>query len=249
VIANNFANINTYGYRKQVAVFQDLVYQIHKRPGDSSSADGTIRPNGVSMGLGTELVGTYALDKPGDLEPTGGQYNFAFAPSISSRGFFSIQLPDGTVAYTRNGNFQPSATGEIVTSDGFLVSPGIKVPQNTTELSCDVNGNIYAQTNNNAANPPQLIGALTVVDFLNPTGLQAIGSNLFLQTPASGEAIAGIAGQGGMAQIKQGFLEKSNVSAVDELTNLITAQRSYEMCSKVIKVADEMSQVINRLVQ
>jgi flagellar basal-body rod protein FlgG len=249
VIANNFANINTYGYRKQVAVFQDLIYQIEKRPGDSSSADGTIRPNGVSLGLGTELVGTFALDKPGDLEPTGSQYNFAFAPSLSSRGFFTIQLPDGTIAYSRNGNFQPSATGEIVTSEGFLVLPGITVPKGTTALSCDANGNLYAQVNNNTATAPELIGAFGVVDFLNPTGLQPIGSNLFLQTPASGEPIAGTAGKEGLAQIKQGFLEKSNVSAVDELTNLITAQRGYEMCSKVIKVADEMSQVVNRLVQ
>ncbi|MEY2758300.1 MAG: hypothetical protein RIR33_2078 [Pseudomonadota bacterium] len=234
VIANNIANMNTTGFKRQRAEFQDLLYQNVERMGVQSSDAGTIVPTGVQVGVGVKAGSVYRVTEQGSITQTQNLYDVA----IQGEGYFIVQLPDGRDAYTRAGNFSLSADGQIVTEDGFIVAPGISVPQDAVGISINRQGVvevIMADGSN-----PQEVGALELARFVNPAGLDAIGDNSFLETPASGPANRGLAGAPGFGTLQQGFLEASNVNAVTEISSLITAQRAYEMNSKVITTTDEM---------
>ena len=233
VISNNIANLSTTGFKRQRAEFQDLLYQNLRRIGSSSSDAGTIVPSGVQVGIGVRTGATYRITEQGNLTSTSNPFDVA----VQGRGYFRIQLPGGGDAYTRAGSFQLSATGQLVTQDGYLVQPNITIPAGATDVSIDATGQVA----------PQVAGQLTLVNFFNEAGLESIGDNLFLETPASGGPTIGPAGSTGFGTIKQGFLETSNVNPVQEITDLITAQRAYEMNSKVITTSDEMLAQINQL--
>lgn len=234
VIANNIANMNTTGFKRQRAEFQDLLYQNVERMGVQSSDAGTIVPTGVQVGVGVKAGSVYRVAEQGNLTQTQNIYDVA----IQGEGYFIVQLPDGRDAYTRAGNFSLSPDGQIVTEDGFIVAPGVSVPQDALSVSVNRQGVVQAIMADGSA--PQDIGALELARFVNPAGLEAIGDNAFLETPASGLANRGLPGQVGFGTLQQGFLETSNVNAVTEISALITAQRAYEMNSKVITTTDEM---------
>lgn len=234
VIANNIANMNTTGFKRQRAEFQDLLYQTVERMGVTSSDAGTIVPTGVQVGVGVKAGSVYRITEQGGLSQTNNQYDMA----IQGDGYFIVQLPDGRDAYTRAGNFSLSADGQIVTEEGYTVSPGVSVPQEAISVSINRVGVVQAILADGS--PPADVGALEMARFVNPAGLDAIGDNMFLETPASGTANRGQPGQVGFGTLQQGFLETSNVNAVSEISNLITAQRAYEMNSKVITTTDEM---------
>lgn len=234
VISNNLANMNTAGYKRQRAEFQDLLYQNLERSGSASSDAGTVVSSGIQIGLGVRTGSVYRVMEQGNLQQTDSPYDLA----IEGRGFFQIQMPDGTTSYTRAGSFQLSPQGQIVTSEGFVVSPGITVPQDATSVSISDSGVVQATLAGQTA--PQQIGQLELASFFNEAGLQALGNNKFAETAASGSPTVATPGTGGLGTITQNFLETSNVNAVSEITNLITAQRAYEMNSKVISTADEM---------
>ena len=240
-ISQNLANISTTGYKRQHAEFQDLLYQNLRRVGTNSADVGTIIPTGIQVGLGVKPGAIYRTFQQGNVQNTENPLDMA----IQGRGFFQIELPDGTIAYTRSGAFQLSPNGEIVTIDGYQVSPNIAVPTNATEISVNANGEVFASIPGQTA--PQNLGQLDMVTFVNDNGLVAIGDNLFLQSEASGDPTVGIAGQEGVGTILQGFLENSNVNPVTEITRLIVAQRAYEMNSKVISTSDTMLQALTRL--
>ena len=234
VIANNIANMNTTGFKRQRAEFQDLLYQNVERMGVTSSDAGTIVPTGVQVGVGVKAGSVYRVTEQGSFTQTQNPYDVA----IQGEGYFIVQLPDGRDAYTRAGNFSLSAEGQIVTEDGFTVAPGISVPSDAVGLSINRQGVVQAIMADGTA--PQDLGALEMARFVNPAGLEAIGDNAFLETPASGTANRGLPGQVGFGTVMQNFLEASNVNAVTEISALITAQRAYEMNSKVITTTDEM---------
>ncbi len=234
VIANNIANMNTTGFKRQRAEFQDLLYQTVERMGVTSSDAGTIVPTGVQVGAGVKAGSVYRITEQGGMSQSGNPYDMA----IQGEGYFIVQLPDGRDAYTRAGNFSLSADGQIVTEDGYVVAPGIAVPQEAVSVSINRVGVVQAILADGS--PPADVGALEMARFVNPAGLDAIGDNMFLETPASGTANRGQPGQVGFGTLQQGFLETSNVNAVSEISNLITAQRAYEMNSKVITTTDEM---------
>ncbi len=241
VISNNIANMNTTGYKRQRAEFQDLLYQSQRRVGSTSSDAGTIVPAGVQIGLGVKTAAVYMISEQGNLSSTDNTLDIA----ISGRGFFQIALPSGENAYSRAGSFQLSPTGQIVNADGYVIQPGITIPANTVDISINAVGEVLVKIDGqvNVTN----VGRLQLASFANPAGLEAKGGNLFLETPASGTATLGNAGSAGYGQMLQGFLETSNVNTVTEITNLITAQRAYEMNSKVIQTSDEMLNTINRM--
>jgi flagellar basal-body rod protein FlgG len=241
VISNNIANMNTTGHKRQRAEFQDLLYQNLRNPGSSSSDAGTIVPSGIQIGVGVKTGAVYRIIEQGSLHMTGNQLDVA----VSGRGYFRIRLPSGDDAYTRAGSFQLSPQGRIVTQDGYEVSPGITVPQDV--LSITINGNGEVQVKLAGQTQPQTVGQFDLVNFFNEVGLESIGDNLYLETPASGSAQTGVPGTTGFGLIRQGFLETSNVNPVQEITNLITAQRAYEMNSKVITTVDEMLAATNQL--
>ncbi len=241
VISNNIANLNTTAYKRSRVEFQDLLYQDQRRVGSASSEAGTIVPAGLQVGLGVRAAAVYRLNQQGTLQLTENTLDLG----IRGEGFFNIQLPNGQTAYTRSGSFQLSPTGQIVTQDGYPVLPGITVPQNTLDISINAAGQAYAKLDGVVA--PQLLGQFTLSNFPNVAGLESIGQNLMLQTPASGAPVAGTAGALGFGTMQQGFLEASNVNAVAEITNLITAQRAYELNSKVIQSTDDMMGIINQL--
>lgn len=234
VIANNIANMNTTGFKRQRAEFQDLLYQTVERMGVTSSDAGTIVPTGVQVGVGVKAGSVYRVTEQGGLSQTGNPYDMA----IQGEGYFIVQLPDGRDAYTRAGNFSLSADGQIVTEDGYIVAPGVSVPQEAISVSINRVGVVQAVLADGS--PPADVGALEMARFVNSAGLDAVGDNLFLETPASGTANRGQPGQVGFGTLQQGFLETSNVNAVSEISSLITAQRAYEMNSKVITTTDEM---------
>jgi flagellar basal-body rod protein FlgG len=236
VISNNIANMNTTGYKRQRAEFEDLLYQNLERAGASSSDSGTVVTNGIQIGLGVRAGSVYRIMEQGNLEQTQNPYDLA----IQGNGFFHIQMPDGTDAYTRAGSFQLSPTGQLVTPEGYTVAPGITIPQDATSVSIADNGQVEATIPGQSA--PQVIGQLELASFFNEAGLQSVGDNRYVETAASGDATTGVPGSDGFGTISQGFLETSNVNAVTEITNLITAQRAYEMNSKVITTADQMLQ-------
>ena len=240
-IANNLANMNTTGFKQQRAEFQDLLYQNIQPPGAQTSDQGTYAPNGIQIGAGVRTAAIYRVTTQGDLQSTSNPYDVA----IQGSGYFRIQQADGTDAYTRSGNFSLSPQGQLITQDGLVVQPGIAIPANTLNVQINAQGQVNATVAGN--NTPQTVGQLELTRFPNEAGLNAIGNNLLLETPASGSPQAGVPGSTGYGTVQQGYLETSNVNSVDEITALITAQRAYEMNSKVMSAADQMLQQTARL--
>jgi flagellar basal-body rod protein FlgG len=241
VIANNLANMNTTAYKMQRAEFADLLYQNYERPGAASADTGAVLPAGIQIGVGVRTAATYRITNQGNLAQTGNQYDVA----INGKGYFHITMPDGTDAYTRAGAFSLSPDGQIVTSRGYVVAPGLAVPNDATSVTVNAQGQV--QVTQAGQNAPQTIGQIELARFPNDGGLQALGDNLFTETPASGNVITGLPGSPGYGTLQQGFLETSNVNAVQEITDLITAQRAYEMNSKVISAADQMLQITSKM--
>ncbi len=241
VISNNIANMTTTGYKKQRAAFQDLMYQNLSRPGSTSSDSGTTVPSGIQVGLGVKTGAVYRMHGQGTVQITENELDLA----ILGRGFFQVDLPDGTTAYTRDGTFQINENGEVVTVQGYTLQPGISIPDNAVTVDINQEGEILATIQGQTA--IQNLGQLQMADFVNPAGLEAIGNNFYLETTASGSAVTGIAGQEQFGRLEQGALEQSNVDVVAEITSLITAQRAYEMNSNVISTSDEMLQTVAQL--
>ena len=239
VISNNIANLNTTGFKRQRAEFQDLLYQNQRRVGSASSDQGTIVPVGVQIGIGTKAAAVYRITEQGNMLKTDNSLDVA----IQGRGYFQVKMPDGTTAYTRAGSFQASPTGEIVTADGLTVMPGITIPADTTALTINSSGQVLAQISGQIQQ--QNVGQLELASFANEAGLDNLGNNLLAETAASGSPVTGAPATVGFGSLQQGFLETSNVNVVSEITNLITAQRAYEMNSKVIQVSDQMSSTLN----
>jgi len=238
-IANNLANAATVGYKRDDAQFEDLLYQIRAQPGASSSQN-TQLPSGMQIGTGVRVVGTTKQFTEGALQVTQKPLDMA----ISGRGFFQILMPDGSTAYTRNGQFQINSDGEIVTANGMQLQPTISIPQAGQTITISRDGIVEVQVAGQTA--PQQVGQLQVADFINPSGLQAIGNNLYLETAASGSPQEGQPANTGFGSIEQGTLESSNVDVVEEMVNMITTQRTYEMNSKVIATSDQMLQFITQ---
>lgn len=234
VISNNLANMNTTGYNARRADFADLLYQQATRPGSISAADGSVVPTGVQLGLGVRPAAVSVNVAQGSLSQTGGSLDVA----IEGQGFIEVTLPSGLPAYTRDGALAQSGDGLIVTAEGYAVSPGVTVPSDARSISINANGEIYAYFSDRVE--PELLGQFTLAGFANPRGLEAMGSNLFLETAASGAALVGQPGEDGLGTLRQGYLEDSSVDAVREITDLIEAQRGYELNAKVITAADQM---------
>jgi flagellar basal-body rod protein FlgG len=241
VISNNIANMTTTGFKRRRAEFQDLLYQNMRRVGSTSSDTGTVVPSGVQIGLGVKTAAIYRIHEQGSLSNTENRFDLA----LRGNGYFRIRLPSGEAAYTRDGTFALSPAGEIVTADGFTLEPGITIPQNARDVTINASGEVLVKIDGQIQ--PQNVGQIQVSIFPNEGGLEAIGENLMLETPASGAAVQGVASSPGFATIMQGFVETSNVNVVNEITNLITAQRAYEMNSRVITASDEMMQALTRL--
>lgn len=235
VISHNLANVNTVGFKRGRADFQDLLYQTIKAPGAPSS-EGIQIPSGIQVGLGVRPVAVQKLFTQGDFIYTGNDLDLV----IEGQGFFQITMPDGTVSYSRAGAFKLDRDGRVVNSDGYLLEPAITVPADTTQITVGFDGRVTVLQA--GATTPVEIGAIEIARFVNPAGLQAIGKNLFLQTDASGEAITGQPGTEGRGTINQKFLEMSNVNVVEELANLIIAQRAFELNTKAVQASDEMLQ-------
>jgi flagellar basal-body rod protein FlgG len=243
VISNNIANMRTTGYKRQRAEFQDLLYEHMRRIGTQTSDQGNILPVGIDLGSGVKTVGTPRVMTQGSLSPTGKDFDVA----IRGEGFFKIQLPDGTFAYTRDGSFEMDAQGRIVTAQGNLVSPGITLPQNASSITINQQGQVSVTTPGNTT--PTVLGQIQLTRFVNKAGLQAIGDNLFVETPASGTPQDGTPGQDGYGDLQQSNLEQANVEAVTEISDLIAAQRAYEMNAKVISASDQMLSATSNLMR
>lgn len=236
IISNNIANMRTAGFKRQRAEFQDLLYQQLRRVGSSSSDAGTVLPTGVDIGSGVKLVATPRVMSQGTVTPTEKTYDVA----VRGEGFFKVELPDGTEAYTRDGSFELDPNGQLVTADGYTVSPGITVPNNTLTLTISPVGQVQATVQGQTT--PTTLGQIQLVRFVNKSGLEAKGDNLFLETEASGTPLEDVPGSEGFGTLLQAYLEQSNVNAVTEISDLIAAQRAYEMNSKVVSSADQMLQ-------
>ena len=241
VISNNIANMNTTGFKRQRAEFQDLLYQDLRRVGSTSSDTGTIVPAGIQLGLGVQPAAVYRIAEQGTMRLTGNTFDLA----ISGEGHFLVELPSGETGYTRAGAFQVSADGDLVTPDGFVVEPGITIPNDAISVTINATGQVFANIDGQVA--PQQVGQIELATFTNKAGLQSIGDNLLLETPASGSPSVSTPGSAGFGTVEQGVLEGSNVNVVAEITNLITAQRAYEMNSRVIQASDEMMQSVSQL--
>ncbi|WP_026375647.1 flagellar basal-body rod protein FlgG [Aestuariibacter salexigens] len=242
VISNNLANASTVGFKKDRAIFEDLLYQNINQPGGRSSAD-TELPSGLMIGAGSKVVATQKSHTQGNMLTT----DNALDLSIQGKGYFEIQLPDGTPAYTRNGQFTLNEEGQIVTPGaGFLLQPTITIPEDAQQITISQEGEVSVSIRGQVE--PQQLGQINIADFINPTGLQPMGQNLYIETAVSGAPIQGIPGLEGLGSIVQGALETSNVNVTEELVNLIESQRLYEMNSKVISSVDQMlGQVIQQL--
>lgn len=234
VVSNNLANMSTTGYNPRRADFADLTYQQMARPGSVSAADGSMLPTGVQIGLGVRPAAVSVVIGQGTLDATGGDLDVA----IDGNGYIEVQMPSGQIGYTRDGALKRSAEGLIVTSDGYPVVPGITIPADARGLTISPSGEVWADFADRV--DPELIGQLTISSFPNEKGLEAIGSNLFLESPASGAAFSSTPGQEGLGTLRHGYLESSSVDAVREVTELIKAQRGYELNAKVITAADQM---------
>lgn len=240
VIANNIANINTTAFKRARAEFTDLLYQNERLQGVSNRGRDAIVPEGAQVGLGVRTAAIRNLNIQGALTSTGNSLDLA----ISGRGWFQIVGGDGQPVYTRDGSFSTNATGQIVTADGYVVTPAMQVPQNASAINVSQSGLVTATIPGQVA--PQQIGQLTIATFANEAGLESLGDNLFRETAASGPAVSGAPGDIGFGVVKQGYLESSNVDPVKEITDLIAAQRAYEMNSKVIQAADDMSSTVTK---
>lgn len=241
VISNNIANMNTVGFKKQRAEFQDLLYQNVERMGAQSSETGTVVPTGIQIGNGVKAGATYRIMTQGSPTRTEGTYDLA----IEGKGYFQILMPSGETAYTRAGNFSVNDQGQLVTDDGYLVQPAITVPQGIRDVAVSKTGQV--QVVQDGVTEPTIIGQLEIATFFNEAGLEAMGDNLFLESGASGAPSISTPGDVGYGTLLQGYIEASNVDAVSEITSLIVAQRAYEMNSKVITTADEMLSVAGQL--
>lgn len=238
VISNNIANMNTVGFKKQRAEFQDLLYHTLERAG-AMAAEGAIVPTGVQIGGGVKAGSVYRITEQGAVTQTGNPYDLA----IEGRGFFQVLMPSGETAYTRAGNLSLNADGQLVTEDGYTVQPAINVPGDATAISVSKTGQVQAVRAGQTE--AEVVGQIELANFVNEAGLNAIGDNLLMETAASGPATVGAPGADGFGNLLQGYTEASNVDAVTEITALIVAQRAYEMNSKVISAADEMLQAAN----
>ena len=241
VISNNIANTTTSGFKRQRADFHDLIYQNKQRPGAQTSDTGTIAPSGMQFGLGVGLGSIYRLHEQGTIKMTENPLDLA----ITGEGYFQIEMPNGDTAYTRSGVFQLNENGELVTAQGYLVQPGITVPEDAEDVVINQSGEVLVKQPGAVAMAN--VGQLQLASFVNTGGLEGIGDTLFLETDASGPAIVGNPAEEYYGQIRQGALENSNVNVVEEITNLITAQRAYEMNSKIITASDEMLQTVTQL--
>ncbi len=241
VISNNIANMTTTGFKRRRAEFQDLIYQNIRRVGANSSDSGAVVPSGAQVGLGVKTGAIYRINEQGNLQQTSNSLDLA----VRGNGYFQVGLPSGETAYTRDGTFALSPTGQVVTSDGYVVQPGITVPGNATNVAINATGQVQVTLDGQTA--PQTVGTITLAVFPNEAGLDAQGSNLFLQSGASGNAVTGAPGSPGFGSVLQGFTETSNVNVVTEITDLITAQRAYEMNSKVITASDQMLSTLTNL--
>jgi flagellar basal-body rod protein FlgG len=239
ILSNNIANLNTTGFKQQVAAFQDLIYQNRIGVGATTSNAGTIAPTGMQVGLGVSIGAAYKIMTQGPLQSTGNTFDMA----MSGRGFFKVTMPDGSTAYTRDGAFQINADGQIVTKEGYPTDPAISVPTGATDVTISETGSVSAKVGGVSTD----LGNITVAMFVNEAGLQNIGDNRYIETEASGTPSDATPGQDGAGTIKQGFLESSNVDAISSVTQLITAQRSYEMNSRVISTADDMLNTLNQV--
>ena len=241
VISNNIANMTTTGFKRRRPEFQDLLYQSERRIGSSSSEAGTIVPSGVQLGLGVKTAAVYRIPDQGEMLNTGNELDLA----IQGGGYFVVEMPSGDFAYTRSGKFQLSDDGTIVTPDGFTVSPGITIPPDAVEISINAEGGVQAKIQGEVQ--PRDLGQLDFAVFANEVGLEAMGNNLLLETVASGAPTVSTAGTDGIGTVLEGFLESSNVNPVQEITALITAQRAYDMNSKVISASDEMLATVTQM--
>jgi flagellar basal-body rod protein FlgG len=242
VIANNLANVNTTGFKRSRAQFEDLLYQTMQGPQVLGSSETNTAP-AIQVGRGTRLTAVQRLDTQGALETTGRSLDVG----INGDGYFPVQLPGGQAAYTRDGSFQISDQGVLVTSDGYQIGAGIKIPSDVTAVTISATG-VVSGTKGQGGESTEL-GRIELARFANPTGLQALGQNEYAATPASGEATSGFPGDEGMGSLVQGNLEGSNVEIVQEMVDMISAQRAYELNSKAVKAADEMSQTATELVR
>jgi flagellar basal-body rod protein FlgG len=241
VIANNIANANTTGFKSSRAAFQDLIYQTQKEEGALTSREGTARPIGIHIGLGVQSAGVVRLNSQGGLAQTENQLDMA----IDGRGFFVVARPDGSQAFTRDGSFQLSSSGQIVTFDGYELDPGINVPEETRRIEINQEGVVMAFVDNDP--DPVELGQVSIATFVNEAGMKPIGNNLLEATAASGEATTVEAGDPGIGIVRQGYLENSNVNVIQQITDLISAQRAYEMNSKAIETADQMLSTANQI--
>lgn len=240
VIANNLANVNTVGYKKSRADFQEMIYQNIRTPG-ALSAEGAQIPSGIQVGLGVRPVAVQKIFHQGDFVHTGNNLDLV----IEGDGFFQIMTPDGTIAYTRAGAFKLDSEGRIVNSDGYALEPAITIPANTMHITIGSDGRVSVLQPGSAI--PTEIGQIEIARFINPGGLKAIGKNLYIPTASSGEPVAGNPGSDGLGSIAQGFIEMSNVNVVEEMVNMIVSQRAYEIASKAVQASDEMLQNANNL--
>ncbi|HAU1151346.1 TPA: flagellar basal-body rod protein FlgG [Legionella pneumophila] len=238
-IANNLANVNTTAFKKGRALFEDLIYQNLRQAGAQSSQNSQI-PTGINMGTGVHLVATEKIFSQGSIQNTQNALDVA----IEGRGFFTVLMPDGTQAYTRDGSFKTDSTGQIVNSNGYPLQPNITIPPQTTKITIGTDGTVSALVAGN--NAPSVIGNIQLTDFINPAGLQPIGQNLYTETVASGTPITDNPGNSGLGTLLQGSLEASNVNVVEELVNMIQAQRSYEITAKSIQTVDSMLQYLTQ---
>lgn len=233
VHANNLANVNTSGFKRARAVFQDLLYQTVRQPGGQTSQQTNLSA-GLQLGLGVRPVSTERIHLQGNLQQTGNSLDLA----ISGHGFFQVQMPDGTTAYTRDGSFQKDATGQLVTSGGYPLVPAINVPANAQTVTVGRDGTVSIQQTGSPA--PVQVGQIQLANFVNPGGLQSTGENLYTETSASGPAIVGAPDANGMGSLSQGFVETSNVNVVEELVGMIQTQRAYEINSKAVQTSEQM---------
>jgi flagellar basal-body rod protein FlgG len=240
-ISNNIANLSTTGFKRQQAQFQDLLYQDQRRVGAQSSDAGTIVPAGIQIGLGVRTASILRITEQGGFTQTGSTTDLA----IQGKGYFQVQLPSGETAYTRDGSFNLSPTGQLVTKDGFNVLPTLTIPAAATSIAISSSGQVQATIPGQTT--PSVVGQISLATFQNEAGLTALGQNLFQVTAASGQATVAVAGSTGVGTVLQGYTEGSNVNPVTEITNLIQAQRAYEMNSKVISASDQMLQTASQL--
>ena len=240
VVSHNLANVSTNGYKRSHAVFEDLMYQTLRQPG-ANSTEQTQLPTGLQVGLGVRPVATSRMYLQGSLQQTSNAFDMA----VMGNGFFQVNMPDGTTAYTRDGAFQVDAQGQLVTSEGYLVTPQITIPPNALKTSVGSDGTVSVTLPGQSAE--QKVGQLLMANFINPPGLDARGKNLFTETPASGQPTTGVPGLAGLGTIQQGFLETSNVNVVEELVQMIQTQRAYELNSKAIQTSDQMLQKLTQL--